>query len=107
MFLNGAVQLLWPLDFCPGPETAETRWFDDDDDYIEDDDDDDGEEEEDDNDDDDYIEDDDDDNDDDGTADTRYGGKIYWKVNIKILPGQERKWRGCFYCRAKIRLHHV
>ena len=32
---------------------------------------------------------------------------LYWKVNIKILPGQERKWRGCFYCRAKIRLHHV
>ena len=105
MFLNGAVQLLWPLDFCPGPETAETRWFDDDDDCIEDDDDDNDEEEEDEEDDGDYIED-----DDDGTADTRYGGKkllILEKVNIKILPGQERKWRGCFYCRAKIRLHHV
>ena len=50
MFLNGAMQLLWPLDLSPGPETAETRWFHDDDDYIEDDDDD--EEEEDDDDDD-------------------------------------------------------
>ena len=73
------MQLLWPLDFCPGPETAETRWFHDDDDYIEDDDDD---EEEEDDEDDDYIE---DDGDDDGTADTRYGGK-----KLLILEGQHK-----------------
>ena len=41
MFLNGAAQLLWPLDLSPGPETAETRWFHDDDDDNGDDDDDD------------------------------------------------------------------
>ena len=67
----------------PGPETAETRWFDDDDDYIEDDDDDE-EDDEDDDDDDDYIED-DDDGDDDGTADTRYSGK-----KLLILEGQHK-----------------